>query len=185
LEKLKEFTLKNNESHIKLSQIFSQTIDQSQEKLWFEECSKRLTASNFGKICKKRQSTHCRGLVFQILYGQFEGNFDKIEYLQYGKSNEEIGRKRYEKIKNLDVEKTRLWIHPTYQWLGCSPDGLIKDEEGEGLLEIKWIAKKKCRDQKIHDILKENNQFCIEISDHHRINVKKNHNYFYQVHCLS
>ena len=56
--------------------------------------------------------------------------------------NEDIARKVYERIMNVNVLETGFYIHPKYSWLGASPDGLIKKN---GLLEIK------CPLYKIHD----------------------------------
>jgi hypothetical protein len=39
-----------------MSQIFSETIDQSASCLWMIEREKRLTASSFGRVCVARES---------------------------------------------------------------------------------------------------------------------------------
>lgn len=47
---------------------------QSLCSLWISERKKRLTASNFGRICKLKSSTPCQKLVIQLLYSDFKGN---------------------------------------------------------------------------------------------------------------
>jgi hypothetical protein len=42
---------------LKLNELQSRTVGQSNSKEWRKERSKRLTASKFGKICKLRKTT--------------------------------------------------------------------------------------------------------------------------------
>lgn len=47
---------------------------QSLCNLWLVERKKRLTASNFGKICRLKPKTPCQKTVVQLLYTKFTGN---------------------------------------------------------------------------------------------------------------
>ena len=79
------------------------------------------------------------------------------------------------------MEPTRLWINLKYSWLACSPDGLIKDNEGDGVLEIKWIANKKFRNESVLKYVKESKTGCLNIKDNGELELKKNHNYYFQI----
>ncbi|XP_022911744.2 uncharacterized protein [Onthophagus taurus] len=50
------------------------TVGQSNNPLWFQYRNNRLTASNFGKICKMRLTTSKAKKVEDILYKTFKGN---------------------------------------------------------------------------------------------------------------
>ncbi|XP_054258294.1 uncharacterized protein LOC128983703 [Macrosteles quadrilineatus] len=58
----------------KRSQLERNSRGQSLCDLWVKERKKRITASNFGRICKMRSTTSCQKLVEQLLYKQFSGN---------------------------------------------------------------------------------------------------------------
>lgn len=54
--------------------------------------------------------------------------------MEWGTEQEPFARMAYEAARNVMVDKTGFWLHPTIPWVGVSPDGLVNDD---GLVEIK------------------------------------------------
>lgn len=106
------------------------TKNQSESELWKVERSIRLTASNFGKVCKLRATTSRKNTVKSILYNTFSGNLST----NYGIENEPIAKMSFEKVINLKIKPAGLFVDKTYLFLAASPDGLIEDD---GIIEIK------------------------------------------------
>lgn len=62
-----------------------------------------------------------------------EGQPDN-KHMAWGREHEGEARAAYEIHSGLFVVETGFWVHPTQDWLGASPDGLVG---AEGLVEIK------------------------------------------------
>ncbi|CAH1141268.1 unnamed protein product [Phyllotreta striolata] len=112
------------------------TRNQVNNPVWFEERRKRLTASNFGRICKLLDTTNRKKVVESLLHDTFKGNI----YTKWGTDNEPCARSNFEKLLNVVVKDCGLFVHPDYPFLAASPDGLI---EPDGLVEIKCPYKAK------------------------------------------
>ena len=139
------------------------TKEQANEKLWYLERRKRITATNFARICKKKESTNCGNIVKDILYPN-EAIENKAEII-YGKKMEPIGIKRYSDLyKKIIVEKSGFWIDEKNLWIGCSPDRLLLDQtkKNYGVLEIKWVAKEDFKRKKLSEIVSIDKKFCLE-----------------------
>ncbi|KAL1478939.1 hypothetical protein MTO96_052249 [Rhipicephalus appendiculatus] len=67
----------------------------------------------------------------------------------YGIANEPVARKEYESKTGRKVIQVGLVISTAQPWLCCSPDGLIEDEQGIRLLEIK--APYRCQTRPVVD----------------------------------
>ena len=59
--------------------------------------------------------------------------------MEWGTQTEPMARIAYEAYANVFVEQVAFVDHPTIEWFGCSPDGLVGET---GLLEIKCPASK-------------------------------------------
>jgi len=55
--------------------IESMTRDQVSSEIWKRERHCRLTASNFGRICKMRKTTSHKNVIHSILYSSFNTKY--------------------------------------------------------------------------------------------------------------
>lgn len=104
---------------------------------WFAARAKKITASNIGA---------CLGLVSYTtrkeayLRAVSSGNADETEpatvneACMYGIKHEPIAIKCYQHETGNSVKEAGFVTHPTYNWIGASPDGYIGNE---GMLEVK------------------------------------------------
>jgi len=67
--KMLEFIQSITLSEASKVQLELETRNQAKNQRWFEERRKRLSASNFGRVCKMRPYTPCKVTVHFILYG--------------------------------------------------------------------------------------------------------------------
>lgn len=93
------------------------TKEQSHSQDWYNERRKRLTASNFGDICKMRENTSCQKKVFSLLYGT---NTTSRE-MSYGIEMESQGRAQFEFSSGKSVESCGLFADSEFPFLAASP----------------------------------------------------------------
>lgn len=103
----------------KIKDVSEKSIGQHGNPIYDKYRSERLTASMFGVICKRRLETSCDSHVRQCLYPKKFTN----KYVEYGKKNEIVAIKLFEKEKNLKVKPSGLYVDTEYGYLGASPDG--------------------------------------------------------------
>ncbi len=111
---------------------------------WHYERSIRITASFFGRVCRRLPTTTSDTLVNSIVNLK---NYQSMPVAcAWGKNNESKARNAYfENMKmtghsNLEVFESGLVVNIKYSFLGASPDGVIHDPvsaDPDGLLEIK------------------------------------------------
>jgi putative phage-type endonuclease len=77
-------------------------------------------------------------LVVQRLTNQPSEPFTNAA-MEWGTEQEPMARIAYEAQANVFVEQVSFVEHPTIEWFGCSPDGLVGEE---GLIEIKCPSSK-------------------------------------------
>ncbi|KAK4885390.1 hypothetical protein RN001_001661 [Aquatica leii] len=87
----------NDLQNVDKKKIETGTLTQSKSDVWKVERKKRLTASNFGKVCKLRKTT----------------------------CTSKTAREEFEKIYKLKVVKCGLMIDEEMPFLACSPDALL------------------------------------------------------------
>lgn len=107
---------------------------------WLADRAGHLTASCFADIMAKTKSGYAasRGnllarLVAERMTGVPETSFTSTA-MQWGTEQEPIARAEYEMLSDDLVQETGFVKHPSIEWSGASPDGMIGSD---GLIEIK------------------------------------------------
>lgn len=107
---------------------------------WHMERLGHVTASRLADVMatiKSGESASRRNyraeLVAQRLTGNIEHGFTNAA-MQWGTDKEPLARAEYEVRKGVFVDQVGFIKHPTIEWSGASPDGLVGDD---GLIEIK------------------------------------------------
>ena len=156
------------------------TLDQAGETLWFKQRKCRLTASNFGIVARRRQSTPVGKLVKHLLYDTVW----EAKSLQWGRDHEEDARLAYAQQRGINTTLTRsgLVIDSNHGWLACSPDDLVFDsmadhDEQHGLAEYKCPYS--ARDTTVKEACKKKD--FMSTVNNGRVTLKRTHKYFYQV----
>lgn len=127
---------------IKLEQ---QTISQSNNETWYHLREKRITASKFGKVAKRK--TNFESLVTQLNPSRRVVTAD----MQRGIDMEPVAAMAYANIAKqgkVNLFPSGLIINPRSPWLGCSPDRKVYDssaEENGYLLDLDFSKPKLSR----------------------------------------
>ena len=107
---------------------------------WFQDRIGFLTASRMAKILPGARGQYLKSrldlmddLVAERITGQLTEGFT-TPAMQWGIDTEAEARTEYEVLTGEGVELCGFIRHPSIEWLGASPDGLIGSN---GLLEIK------------------------------------------------
>lgn len=130
-EQAKHLFLENlKEQASKREEIERATVLQAESALWLELRRCILTASTFGKICKRRLNQNSAPLVKSLLYTY---NLDNVPAIKHGRENEYKALAQLSKQENITINKCGLFIDSEHCFLGATPDGICE----EGIIEIK------------------------------------------------
>eukprot|EP00117_Sycon_ciliatum_P014839 scpid81162/ scgid14934/ len=160
------------------------TRSQSLSPLWMRYRQERITASNFGVVCR-RKSTHAPASLLSCILGRNVNNVPLERFdgwaMQWGKDNEHLAIRRYEQLFKRTVRPSGLVINPALCWLGASPDGLVSDFNESaghrGLVEVKCPYK--YRHQRIENVCTDKLQSLEMVNGVPTL--KRNHQYYYQI----
>ena len=111
---------------------------------WLQLRLGHVTASRVADIMAKTKTgpsasrqNYLIELAIQRVTGVVEESY-KNEAMTRGQEEEPKARQAYELLTETFVEEVPFVKHKTIEWFGCSPDGIIKNNDGTyNLLEIK------------------------------------------------
>ncbi|KAH9372806.1 hypothetical protein HPB48_001322 [Haemaphysalis longicornis] len=159
-----------------IAEICAATLGQTNNKQWFVERKRRLTASSFKTICS---CTKPVGLLKTLLYLSDRA---VSEVMVDGRDHEKDAVAAYVSLmRSMDVEvevfETGLHVHKQHPYLVASPHRLVSIDGREGLLDVKCLPSKK--GMTVEDACKDR-KFCCALKDG-GASLKTNHEYYYQV----
>ena len=128
---LRSLCVNLSESH----KIEEETRGQSAAPVWHSLRKERVTASTFREICHVRGPSSVESLAQRIIRGTRQTTL-----MKRGLDLETGALKDYATLKNTNLRRCGLVVHPDAPWLGASPDGLVYDpleRPSYGLVEIK------------------------------------------------
>ncbi|KAK9751436.1 YqaJ-like viral recombinase domain [Popillia japonica] len=148
------------------------TVGQHSNDYWKRVRMNRLTASNFGRICKLRPTTSTANTVKHLLYQDFQGSVAT----RYGLENEINAVLEFEKVSKVKTEECGIFVHKAIPFLAASPDRVIIDENG--CVEIKCPYR--ARDMTVLEATQKGVMKFLSINEGN-LQLKHNDNYMYQI----
>ena len=190
LPKIEE--LKETIAHFKQSQRLTPqqideleraTRDQRLSPAWFSARRHRLTASKFGEILHRRNTTSPDKLVERILHPK---SFKSVQ-TDWGIEHESVALQKYVEFQhstgdpNLSVCPSGFIVCSDYPFLGASPDGAVFSPalpDPHGYLEIKCPYNQ--RNMTPLDACT-SAEFCCELGEDGQMKLRRSHHYYAQV----
>lgn len=166
-----------NVDYTRQQEIEEMTRLQTDNEMWFLERRQRITASQIGRVCKLKTSTDNTSILKDLL--GHSRNVSTVA-MRFGNEHEDDAIRLYEIVKGMEqgsVRKCGFFVSREVGLIGASPDGLVGDI---GLVEVKcpysvkdsppaaWCEKSSSPIRKIS-------------ADPDIYELKKTHNYYYQV----
>lgn len=104
-------------SNVNRTELERITRKQAHSQDWLNERKKRLTASNFGEVCRMRSDTSCRKKVYGMLYKPHTSTKEMV----YGIEMEPHARIKFEKLSGRSVQLCGLFSDIEFPYLAASP----------------------------------------------------------------
>lgn len=145
---------------------------QSETKVWYDTRKNRITASNFGQIVNRKKQD-----VTKLIERLKSTRYVQTEAMKAGLAKEPEAAARFCTLRDnkVNIYPCGCVVSCTAPWFAASPDKKIYDPNRQdpfGLLEIKCPE---CSTVSEHK--------CLEKIGDSSYQLKRNHNYFYQVLC--
>ncbi|XP_041363632.1 uncharacterized protein LOC121379200 [Gigantopelta aegis] len=160
------FVSKITEDEIK--NIEKQTCGQGKNPLWADERTKRLTSSNFGRICKATDRTNKNKLAKSMV----TVTSVKAPSLTHGLKYEHVALSKYMSLSGNVVNNCGVVVSKDYPFLSSSPDGKIDSLQ---IVEVKcpYTAKDKLISSVTVPYLK--------MDTNSKYYLEEKHDYYYQI----
>ena len=165
------FLINNNITAItpqQINDIQIETLAQNQSAMWKDERCKRLTSSNFGRICTATDQTDKDALASSFT------KYTKLnsKAIKHGLLYEDEAVEKFESNEKVKVQKCGMFVSQEHPYLAASPDGLLGDDT---VIEVKcpFTAKNKMITTQSVPWLKQ------DVNG--KLVLDKKHNYYYQV----
>lgn len=168
----------------KAGYIEANSRQQCDSSFWFQQRRLRITASNFGKVAKRRKTTPVANLVKSLLYSK-EVNTAAI---RWGRTHEDdacrsyIAYLRKQGHHKATVSASGLVVYMEEPCLACSPDGLVEiPGESEPLGVVEFKCPYSCKDLSPQQAAAQSKAFFCSADASGTITLKRNHDYYFQV----
>ena len=160
-------------THSEASKLEKLTRNQSEDQKWHEERKKRITASNFGVVMKRKKDVNTTFLKNTIRKNEFFSSSTS-----YGKANENVAKQIYIKKTGNHLHDIGLIVNPSLPFLGATPDGITCEQSVTGIIEVKCPYS--VRDMSINDACETRQDFFLQ-KDGDLFHLKHDHAHWYQV----
>ena len=161
-------------------ELESKTLDQSECPLWLEIKPHSFSASNFGRLVKRRLNI-TMAFLKSLLPSSFKGN----RYTRLGLLNEETASAKYLSLpahKGSKLYRAGFCRNPGIPVLGASCDRIVEEEDGTwGILEIKTLARAKLQNYTLKQAIKEKAAPWLYIDSIDNVQVKPDCHFIYQI----
>ena len=154
-------------------EIEKNTVRQFDSQEWIDQRKKKLTASNFAKVVKRKKVVNEK-----FLKSIFDPKQFTSAATSYGIANEVKTKEKYtDKFTSKHLQDCGLVVNPSFCFLGATPDGKVCSDSETGMIEIKcpYFA----RDMKIEEAILTPNFCLMKVGDNYVMN--KSHDYYCQV----
>ena len=160
-------------THSEASKLEKLSRNQSEDQKWHEERKKRITASNFGIVMKRKKDVNTT-----FLKNTFRKNEFSSSSTSYGKANENVAKQIYIKKTGNHLHDIGLIVNPSLPFLGATPDGITCEQSVTGIIEVKCPYS--VRDMSINDACETRQDFFLQ-KDGDLFHLKHDHAHWYQV----
>ncbi|XP_077991527.1 uncharacterized protein LOC144445760 [Glandiceps talaboti] len=155
-------------------ELEKQTVGQSNCQKWFEERARRLTASKFGRIMKRKAP-----VTDKFLQSLFQAKPFFSVPTNYGIANEKIAKQMFLKAHpEAHMHPIGLVVNPKFAFLAGTSDARVCMSQKTGIAETKCPFT--ARDMTIEEACRQQIDFCLELRDN-KCTLKRKHEYWYQV----
>lgn len=155
-------------SNLEIEEIEKATRGQSMNDRWMAERKKRLSASNFGRICKMTGRTDAVRFAKSLLMRKEISS----AAISHGKTYESVAVKKYEESTGISTSECGLYVSSKQPFLCASPDRIVHAD--------KFIEVKCPYSARNSSISTDTVSYLFRTDDGH-LTLNQEHEYYYQI----